>query len=185
MSAARLLAALAVRIAPADRKDWAEALLAELAHVPPAEVTAFAAGGLLAALRLRLTHPAFVLVASRYGLAAGALLWAALHLRLFLHLQEVAPGEAAVRTYLLVTTAIFALGGLITAAAGLRFTCLLGLPMLGLAALYTAGAGVIAGTSPNAALYQALAVEDLLSLVLAVAIAAAARGYARRAGEPA
>jgi hypothetical protein len=133
MSAARLLAALAVRIAPADRKDWAEALLAELAHVPPAEVTAFAAGGLLAALRLRLTHPAFVLVASRYGLAAGALLWAALHLRLFLHLQEVAPGEAAVRTYLLVTTAIFALGGLITAAAGLRFTCLLGLPMLGLA----------------------------------------------------
>ncbi len=183
MMAARVLAALAVRIAPADRKTWAEALGAELEHVERADTISFAAGGVLLAVRLRLADPGFVLGASRYGLAAGALVWAALHLRLASRLDGIDPSLSALPTY--VAAGVFGVGGVVTALAGLRFTCLLGLPTLAAAATYTVAAGLLTGQSPNSALYQALAVEDLLSLALAVGIAAAARRYANRRAGPA
>ena len=171
-----MLAALAVRISPAERRNWAEALRAELPYVPAGAAMSFALGGVVTALRLRVAHPPFVLGTARYGLAVGALVWAALHMRMWLHLNSVDPSLPAALS--LATGIVFAIGGLITALRGLRPTVWLALPMLVLLGLYTGAAGVLMPQSPNRAFYQALALEDAVALLSAITVAALARCYA-------
>lgn len=183
MNVSRALANLAVRIAPADRRDWTEALRAELTEVPAGERASFAAGALMTAVRLRAADPAFVLLAARWGLAAAALVWALLHLRLGLKLYRVDPSLPA----LLASAAgvVFALGALVTAFAGLRFTFVLGAPVLVLLTVYTGGAALLMPDSPNRAFYNALALEDVFALLTAVLVAAGARRYAASRARPA
>jgi hypothetical protein len=173
MSLARRLAELSVRITPAERRDWAEAIRAELDHVPADRSLGFALGAVVAAVRLRGAHPPFVLAFARYGLAAAALVWAALHLRLGAKLE----GLPSTLSYAM--SAVFAVGGLITAAAGLRLTALLASPLLLLVGVYTAGTVAFLPQSPNRAFYVALAVEEVFVLLMALLIAVAARSYGR------
>lgn len=179
MSLARTLTEWTVRLAPAPRRGWAEAIRAELEHVPPDRALGFAAGGLWAAIRFRAADPGSVEAAARHGLAAAGLVWAAMALRLGLEMQ--ARGAILGAAMLFATAGVFGLGGLATAAAGLRATVLLGAPALAVAGAYAAGAGALLTGSPHRAFYQALAVEDFAALLLAVTVAAAARRYGRRA----
>jgi hypothetical protein len=134
------------------------------------------------ALRLRLASPAFVLIAARYGLAAAGLAWALGCLRLGLHLDRI--DHALPAAVLLGTAAIYALGALTIALAGLRVATLLILPPLLLAGLCAAGAGSIIPQSPNQAFLRALAIEDTVSLLAALLIAVWAQRYgARELGE--
>ena len=178
MNLAIAMAELAVRVAPARRRDWSEALRAELTEVPAGEQASFAAGALMTAVRLRTADPSFVLLAARWGLAAAALLWALLHLRLGLKLYRLDPSPPALLAS--ATGVMFAAGALVTAFAGLRFTFLLGAPVLGLLTIYAGGAALLMPPSPNRAFYNALALEDLFALLTGVLIAAGARAYARR-----
>lgn len=172
------LTSLAIRIAPAGARVWAEGLKAELGYVPAAEAASFAAGAIMMAVRLRLSHPPFVHGLARYGLAAAALIWAGLQLRLALDLNTTDRSLPTVLTF--VTACVFGFGGLLTAVAGLRFTVLLGVPLLVIASVYAAGAAVLMPQSPNRALYQALAIEDAAALLTAVLLAALASRYAAR-----
>jgi hypothetical protein len=175
MILARVLADVAVRIAPAKRRAWVEASRAELAHVPSKDVASFAIGIFGMALRLRLTSPPFVLVAARYGLAGAALIWAVGCLRLGLHLDSM--DHALPAAAVLATAAIYGLGVLTTALAGLRVASVLILPPLLLAGLYAAGAASFSPQFPNQAFYQALATEDAITLLAALAIAVWAQRY--------
>ena len=176
MNLARRLAALAVRIAPRDRRAWAEALQSELAFVPAQATTSYAAGGVVMALRLRIAHPPLVLGAARYGLALAALAWSALNLRLALQVSDVQPW---LPTWLMVAVAlVFAVGGIATAAGGLRLTSRLSVLALGLVAAYAGAVAFLLPASPHQAFYSALAVEDAFALLLALLIATSAQRYA-------
>lgn len=177
MKLARKLADWTVRIAPASRRSWAEAIRAELDHVPPGRAWEFSAGGLLAAARFRAFDPAFLETSARYVLAGAGLVWAAMAFRLGLELHG--GGVTLGAAMLFVNAGVFGVGGLATALAGLRITVLLGLPTLAAAGLYAAVAGELLTGSPHSAFYRALAIEDFAALLLAVVIAAGVRQYSR------
>lgn len=176
MSLARTLAALALRIAPPDRRAWAQALQAELAFVPARAATSFASGGLVMALRLRLAHPPLVLGAARYGLALAGLAWSALNFRLGL---QVSGAQPWLPTWLLfAAAAVFAVGAIATAAGGLRLTSHLVVPALGLLAAVAGTAALLLPGAQHLAFYAALAVEDAFVLLMALLIATSAQRYA-------
>lgn len=177
MNLPQRLADLALKITPGSRRGWAQAMRAEVAHGPARQDLAFAAGGLLMAVRFRAAHGPSVLATARYGLAAAALVWAGLHLRLAGGMGEEASLPRLLET---VTATLFGVGGVLTALFGLRATVLLGAPLLALVGVYAAGAGLLMPDSPNRDWYLALAVEDFAALLLAVTLAVAARRYGRR-----
>lgn len=177
MSLARILADLAVRIAPSDRTPWAEAARAELDHVPSGEQVSFAAGALLAALRLRVAAPAFVMAAARHGLAAGAVVLAVLCFRLGWRLSGSEPSLPA--AILTAAGGAWALGGLVTWIWGLRAARRLLPVALAPVLLYMIGAFTLLPESPNHLFYRALAIETAGALVWALLLMSAALRYAR------
>ena len=178
MTLARALADLAVKVAPVDSRVWATAMRAELEYVPAASGLAFAWGALTTAVRLRAASPAFVEGVARYGLAASALVWAGLNIRLALKLGAFEPAPPTPILY--AAALVFAIGGVATAAAGLRSTIRLAVPALALAALYAACVTALAPPSPHRAFHQSLAFEDVVALLTALLLAVLAKRYVDR-----
>lgn len=174
---ARTVANLAVKVAPPERRAWAEAARAELGHLPEdASATAFAVGGLQTALGMRLASPAFVLSAARWGLAAAASVWATLHLWLAGRLDDAGAPLPYGLSY--VAAGVYGLGAVITAVFGPRVAAWLVAPVLAIAVVYAAGAATLLTQSPNRAFHQALALEEVAALLIAMLVALGASRYA-------
>jgi|GEM_PF-1578905 len=170
------LAQAAVSASPPERREWAEAMRAEVDHLPDSDAAAFAAGCLWTAVRARVDSAGFVLGAARWGLVLAAILWAGLHLRLAGRMSAADAALPEALSY--AAAAIYALGALATALFGLRVTAVLATPVLGLTAIYAAAAATLMPQSPNRAFYQALAVEEVAVLLAALLIALVAPRWA-------
>lgn len=172
------LMALAIKIAPPERKSWSEAMLAELDHVPEAERMDFAAGCLLAGCRERLASPQFLQAVARNLLIAGAMLWAALNIRFAgrMSLSDAFVLEA----YGYGMALLFGIGALATARFGNGATIRLAAPLL--TVLAATAAFIRLGSAPTAMsnLYLALIVENLVVLVFALVLAKAAAHLSRK-----
>jgi hypothetical protein len=176
---ARALLALALRIAPESRKEWFAAMAAECDHVPASARGRFALGCLLAAVRERAISPQFVNAAARGLLIGGAMLWAALNLRLA---GRMSAADAAVPEALGYGTALlFAIGALATARYGYRATIALAAPLMAVLVMAVAYLGLGNAPTPFSPLYLALLVEDIavLAFAIVIAICAEARRGAR------
>jgi len=160
---------LALIVAPPERRDWAEAMRAEVAHLPPSCAQAFALGCLWASIRARAGSPAFILQATRWVLVLGAIGWSVGNLWLAGRLSGA--GAALPATVACASAAIYASGALLTALLGLRATVVLATPMLVLVGLVAAGTGLLLPAFPYDGLYRALALEQfgLLAIVLLIA----------------
>lgn len=118
--------ALALKIAPPERKAWFDAMAAELDHVPEAKRLHFAAGCLLAACRERLSSPQLLDAAARNLLIGGAMLWAALNIR-FAGRMSVTDAFV-LEAFGYGTALLFVIGALATARFGYRATIGLAAP---------------------------------------------------------
>ena len=168
----RRLLALALTIAPAERREWFAAMAAEFDHVPVSARRRFALGCLLAAIRERVIAPPFVNAAARGLLIGGAVFWAGLNLR-FAGRMSIA--EALVPEALGYGAAlIFALGALATARYGYRATIALAAPLIAVLVLAAAWLSFGSAPMPHSQLYLALLVEDIAVLACAIAIATCA-----------
>jgi hypothetical protein len=179
----RRLLALALRIAPAERREWFAAMAAEFDHVPVSTRGRFALGCLLAAMRERVISPQFVNAAARGLLIAGAVLWAALNLRFA---GRMSTADALVPEALGYGAAlIFTTGAWATARYGYRATIALAAPLMAVLALVAIFFRIGSAQAPLSNLTIALMIEDLVVLAMAVAIAAfAARQTRLRRGHP-
>lgn len=179
----RRLVALALKIAPAERKEWFAAMVVEFAHVPVSAQRRFALGCLLAAIRERVIAPPFVNAAARGLLIGGALFWAGLNIRFA---GRMSHAEAPVPEALGYGTAlIFATGAWATARYGYRATIALAAPLMAMLVLVAIFFRIGIAQAPLSNLIIALMIEDLLVLAMAVAIAAfAARQTRMRQGHP-
>jgi hypothetical protein len=108
---------LALIAAPPERRDWAEAMRAEVAHLPDSSAQSFAWGCLWATFRSRAGSPAFILQATRWVLVLGAISWSAANLWLAGRLSGA--GAALPATVAYASAAIYASGALLTALLGL------------------------------------------------------------------
>jgi hypothetical protein len=175
---------LALTAAPPERRQWAEAMRAELAHLPDCDAASFAAGCLWATVRARAASPASILHATRWVLVFGALGWSAGNLWLAGRLSGL--GAAAPATVAYVSAAVYAAGALLTGLLGLRATVVLATPVLALVGLVAARGEMLLPPSSHDRLYQALALEQSALLIVVLLIAAgvprwaAAREGARR-----
>jgi len=160
---------LALIAVPPERREWAEAMRAEVAHLPDCSAQSFAWGCLWATLRVRAGSSAFILQSTRCVLVLGAIGWSAGNLWLAGRLSDA--GAAGPATVAYASAAIYAAGALLTALLGLRATVVLATPVLVLVGLVAAGTEVLLPTSPYSALYGALASEQcaLLAAVLLIA----------------
>lgn len=160
---------LALIAAPPERREWAEAMRAEAAHLPDSSAQSFAWGCLLATIRARAASPAFILQATRWVLVLGAISWSAASLWLAGRLSGA--GAASPATVAYASAAIYAAGALLTALLGLRATIVLATPLLVLVGLIAARTEILLSPSPYTGLYQALALEQcaLLAMVLLIA----------------
>ncbi len=180
MSLARTLASLAVRLAPAKRRPWLQAMQAEAEHASEGRAAlSFAAGGLIVAVRLRLVDPPFVHGVARWGLAGAALIWAVLKLRLA---ATLGPEVPLLTTWALATAAVYAVGALVIVGLGLKLAARLVAPALIAAVLYALGAHAALVESPHRAAYSALALEDAVALATALVIASLTLRYVARGG---
>lgn len=168
-SFARRIAAIAVRVAPAARREWIAAIAVEVEHAADAHDAAlFALGGLSTALRLRLAEPAFAPVAVRWGLAVAALVWAGMNLVIAYRLDAAEASIGAALCF--AAAAIYVVGAGVLAAGGLRMGLILMTPVLALWTAYAAGAATLLTGSPHRRIYQALALEEVAVLVVAVSL---------------
>jgi hypothetical protein len=164
------LLALALRIAPAERREWFAAMAAEFDHIPVSARSRFGLGCLLAAIRERVISPQFVNAAARGLLIGGAMFWAALNIRFAGRMSQA---EALVPEALgYVMALIFAIGALATARYGYRATIALAAPLMAVLALVAISIRLGSAQAPLSNLTIALVVEDLVVLAMAVAIAA-------------
>lgn len=179
----RRLLAQALKIAPAERREWFAAMAAEFDHVPLSAQRRFAFGCLLAAIRERVISQPFADTAARGLLIGGAVFWAGLNLRLA---GRMSAADAAVPEALGYGAAlIFALGALATARYGYRATIALAAPLMAVLALVAIFLRIGIAQAPLSNLTIALMVEDLVVLAMAVAIAAFASRQTRvRRGHP-
>jgi hypothetical protein len=159
---------LALRAAPAERREWAEAMRAEVNHLPDAGAEAFAWGCLWATIRARAGSPAFVLQATRWLLVIGALGWSAGNL--WLAERFSAAGASAPAGFAYASAAVYAAGALFTALLGLRATVALTAPLL--VGLVAAATGLLLPGPPFEKLYRALALEQCVLIVVVLLIAA-------------
>jgi hypothetical protein len=160
---------LALVAAPPERRDWAEAMRAEIPHLPDSSAQSFALGCLWATARARAGSPAFILQWTRWMLVLGAIGWSAANLWLAGRLSAV--GAALPATVAYASAAIYASGALLTALLGLRATVVLATPMLLLVALLAAGTEALLPASHHNVLYQALALEQCGLLIMVLLIA--------------
>ena len=160
---------LALIAAPQERREWADAMRAEVAHLPDSSAAAFALGCLWATVRARAGSATFILHATRWVLVLGALGWSAGNLWLAGRLSGA--GAAVPATLAYGSAAIYACGALLTALLGLHVTMVLATPLLVLVAGVAAGTEILLPPSPFNGLYQALALEQcaLLTAVLLIA----------------
>lgn len=107
MSWAERLAALAIRIAPSTRREWARAVYAELGDMPAKQTLAFAVGGLSAAIGWRLSDPRTIALSARGLIVVGSGVWAVLLGRLALRLSAGDPRFAIAVTLLALGAASF------------------------------------------------------------------------------
>jgi hypothetical protein len=179
----RRLLGLALRIAPAERREWFAGMAAEFDHVPVSARGRFALGCLLAAIRERVISPQFVNAAARGLLIGGAVFWAGLNVRFagrMSHAEALVPEALGYGTAL-----IFATGAWVTARYGYRATIALAAPLMAVLALVAIFLRHGSAQAPLSNLTIALVVEDLVVLALAVAIAAfASRQTRMRQGHP-
>lgn len=169
---AQRFVALAVKIAPAERRAWFEAMAAELDHVPEARRGHFAFGCLLVAVRERLTSPQFLNAAARSLLIGGAVAWAALNIRFA---GRMSVSDAIVlEAFGYIIATMFAVGALATARFGYRATITLAAPLMAVLAVAAALIRFGSAATPTSNLYLALVVEDLLVLACALLVAGAA-----------
>jgi len=166
---------LALIAAPPERREWAEAMRAEVAHLPDSSAQSFAWGCLWATIRARAGSPAFILQATRWVLVLGAISWSAASLWLAGRLSGA--GAASPATVAYASAAIYALGALLTALLGLRATVALATPVLVLVSLVAAGTEMLLPPSPHNLLYQALALEQCVLLVVVLLIAGGVPGW--------
>lgn len=160
---------LALIAAPPERREWAEAMRAEVAHLPESSAHSFAWGCLWATILARAASAAFILRATQWVLVLGAISWSAANLWLADRLSGV--GAAVPATVLYASAAIYASGALLTGWLGLRATTILATPLLVLVVLIAARTEVLFASTPYSALVQALALEQcaLLAVVLLIA----------------
>ena len=172
---------LAFRIAPADRKEWFAAMAAEFDHVPASRRGQFTIGCVWAAIRERMTSPAFLHATARTLLIGGALIWAALNIRFAGRMSVTNTLEPEALGY--GTAIVFIMGALATARFGYRATIALAPPLIAL--LFIAAIVLRLGSppSPMSQLYVALLIEDLVILAVAVLVAAFAATRIRVARE--
>ena len=176
MNLPRAAFGLAMKIMPAERRSWVDALHAELDYVPEKAALSFAVGALATAVRFRLVEPHFIHGLVRFVLAIAALGWAGGASRLAF---QVRPGDgSSPDPILLVEAAIYASGALITAVGGLRASRLLATPVLGVVGVLAVGAVTFGG--PNVVFYKALAIEDAGALAFAFLLASWAINYRDR-----
>lgn len=170
----RTLVALALKIAPAGRKEWFAAMAAEFEHVPPSARRHFAMGCIIAAIRERVISPPFLDAAARRLLIGGAMLWAALNIRFAGRMADT--DTVLLEAFGYGSAMLFVTGALATARFGYRATIALAAPLMALLA-FTATIIRVGGVqTPMAKLYLALVVEDLAVLGFAVIIALVATG---------
>ena len=175
--------ALALRIAPADRREWFTAMAAEFDHVPASARGRFALGCFVAAVRVRAISPQFVNAAARCLLIGGAVLWAGLNLR-FAERMSV-DGSLVPGVFGYGTALVFATGALATASYGYRATIALAAPLMAVLALAFVALRFGSAQAPLSKLYLALVVEDLVVLSIAVVVAAVAANRTRLSQEQA
>ena len=171
-SRARGLLALAIKVAPPERKVWFTAMAAELDHVPEAERALFAAGCIFAAVRERMVSPRFLHGIVRGILIGGAMGWAAMNIRFAgrMSVTDASVLEAAAYTIAL----LFVVGALATARFGYRATISLAMPLIAVLAAVALSIRLGSLPTPMADLYFALIVEDLFILMVALLVAVAA-----------
>lgn len=168
--------ALALKIAPSERRAWFEAMAAELDHIPEAERMDFAAGCILAAVRECLASPQFLHTAARSLLIGAAILWAALNIR-FAGRMSVTDAFV-LEAFGYGTALLFVIGALATARFGYRATIGLAAPLITVLTLTAIFIRLGNAPTPTLNLYLALIVEDLVVLVFAVVVAGAAARFA-------
>lgn len=160
---------LALIAAPPERREWAEAMQAELGHLPDSSAQSFALGCLWATIRSRAGSPPFILQATKWLLVFGAISWSAGNL--WLAGRFSGAGAVSPATVAYASAAIYASGALLTALLGLRATVVLATPVLVLTSLIAARADFLLPPSSHNRLYQALALEQSALLVLVLLIA--------------
>ncbi len=171
-SRARGLIALAIKIAPPERRGWFEAMAAELDHVPEAELSLFAAGSVLAAVRERIVSPRFLHGIARGVLIGGAMGWAVMNIRFA---GRMSVTDALVLEAVGYSTALlFVVGALATARFGYRATISLATPLIAVLAAVAISIRLGSVPAPLADLYFALILEDLAVLMMALVVAVAA-----------
>ncbi|WP_379922693.1 hypothetical protein [Erythrobacter sp. R86502] len=168
-SRARGLIALAIKLAPSDRKIWFEAMAAEIHHVPDLQRTSFAAGCVVAAVRERLFSPLFVQSAARSILVMAAMGWAAMNIRFAGRMSVTAASGLEGFAYLMAF--VFVVGAFATVRFGHRATIALAAPFMALLAVAAVTIRLGAASAPVSDLYVALIVEDLAILMAAVMMA--------------
>jgi hypothetical protein len=161
--------------APPERREWAEAMRAEIAHLPDSSVHSFALGCLWATIRARASSSAFILEATRWVLVLGAVSWSAANFWLAGRLSGA--GAALPATVAYASAAIYASGALLTALLGLRATVVLATPLLVLVGLAATRTEILLPPSHYNSLYQALALEQCALLVMVLLIAAGVPGW--------
>jgi hypothetical protein len=170
------LMSLAAMVAPPERREWAEAMRTEVAHLPDSAAQSFARGCLWATIRARAGSPASILLATQWLLVLGALGWSAANLRLAGLLTGAGAAFPASVAY--ASAAVYASGALLTALLGLRATAILATPVLVLAGLVAAGSEMLLPASPYTQFYGALALEQCVLLVIVLLIARGVPGWA-------
>lgn len=172
---ADMLMRLAFLAAPPERRDWAEAMRAELSYLPDPCAPSFALGCLFTTTRARAASGPFLLLATQSVLVLGAVGWSAGNLWLAGRLS--ATGATIPATVAYASAAIYALGALVTALLGLRATVVLSIPALALTGLIAARPEMLLPPSPHNHLYHALALEQFTLLAIVVLIANGVRGW--------
>ncbi|HMS20041.1 hypothetical protein [uncultured Sphingorhabdus sp.] len=160
---------LAMKLSPPERRDWLQAMQAEMYFVSDSNAVSFALGCLLAIVRVRVSMPETVLGAARWTLVLGAVAWSGLHLRLAGRLAAF--GAATPSTLAYFAAAVIAVGALLMAAKGLRVAVFLAAPVTVFAGLVALGADKFVPQSIHAHFYRAIAIEYVFILLAAILIA--------------
>jgi hypothetical protein len=166
---ARVVLRLAVALSPPEKREWAQAMEAEMLHASDDNALPFAFGCLWAMARARAATGSAILSAARWALVLGAFTWSAVHIRLAGLLSGA--GATTPSTLAYFASAAIALGAFLTAARGLRTAVILAVPVIALAVFVAIGADALLPRSPFVHFYRAIAIEYVVILLVATLIA--------------
>lgn len=169
---------LVMRLTPADRREWARAMQAELRHSDASNALPFAMGCLWAIVKIRAVAPVSKLDTAKWLLVFGATAWSALHL--WLAGQLAADDAAMPATFAYLAAALIAIGAAMMAAGGLRTAIMLAVPAFVVAVFGAIGIDAWPTNLTHAAFYRAMAMEYATILTAALLIAVGARYWAKQ-----